>query len=140
MGYFGLMVSNVAAHHASRSPGIALGERWRDSRAFACAAAIAYGFAGLLVPIVGWFIGLAMVAKSSQWSARQKRVCAAVPMSLVLIVVAATSFVTALHVEPERHWLVAHLPSGYDVAWIGVVIVMVVSASIGVWLMHSMRD
>ncbi|MCW4459438.1 hypothetical protein [Microbacterium sp. MPKO10] len=134
------MVSNIAGHHVPRSRGAGAGERWRDSRAFAYVAAIAYGFAGIVLPVVGWVIGVIMVATSPRWSARQKRWCATVPLILTLAAVAVTSLASALHSDTERFPMAESLPSAYDIAWFGIVVVLVISASIGVWLMHSARD
>ncbi|PFG31419.1 hypothetical protein ATJ78_2386 [Paramicrobacterium agarici] len=114
--------------------------RWRDTRDFARLSAIVYGFAGIVVPVLGWLVGLAMLMTSPRWSSREKVVAAGVPTTLTLVAALATAVASATEATPERLAVVVHLPSGYDVAWFGAVVVLIVTASIGLRLMLAIRD
>ncbi|QPZ39895.1 hypothetical protein [Paramicrobacterium chengjingii] len=134
------MVSNVAAGHVSRMPGTESGVRRRDSRSFATAAAIIYGFAGFAIPLLGWFAGLALVWASTRLSRRAKLVSAIVPTALMLLVVIAVAGASAAHAAAQVSGSVSAVPSGYDIAWSGLAVVVVVTSSLGLWLVHSLRQ
>lgn len=108
--------------------------RRRETRGFATAAALAYGFAGLVFPLVGWFVGITLVWIATRWTVRQKLVAAIVPTALMMLTAAAV-FVTYLF----RDAVIA-LPSAYDVAWFGLSVVAVMTTSLGLWLLHATRD
>ncbi|TQO21307.1 hypothetical protein FB385_0105 [Paramicrobacterium agarici] len=114
--------------------------RWRETREFARLSAIVYGFAGIVVPVLGWLVGLTMLMTSPQWSRREKVVAAGVPTALTLIVALTAAVASAAEARADRLAAMVHLPSGYDVAWFGAVVVLIVTASIGLRLMHAIRD
>ncbi|WP_166998418.1 hypothetical protein [Paramicrobacterium fandaimingii] len=131
------MVSNVAGYSGLRVRDASPGHTSGDSRTFARTAAIAYGFGGIVVPVVGWLIGVLMLVRSPQWTRRQKTMAIAVPTALSGIVALVTMAASAVSAGAEG---VSALPSGYDVAWSGLAIVMIVTATLALWLMHSMRE
>lgn len=60
-----------------------------STRGFAIAAALTLSFGGIVVPVLGWFVGAALVSASSLWRTWEKVVAIVVPF-----VVTGISFLT----------------------------------------------
>lgn len=60
-----------------------------STRGFAIAAALTLSFGGIVVPVLGWFVGAALVSASSLWRTWEKAVAIVVPF-----VVTGISFLT----------------------------------------------
>ena len=60
-----------------------------STRGFAIAAALTLSFGGIVVPVLGWFVGAALVSASSLWRTWEKVVAVVVPF-----VVTGISFLT----------------------------------------------
>lgn len=71
------------------------------SRGFAIAAALTLSFGGYLVPVVGWFVGVALVLMSSMWRTWEKLVAILVPVVLFggLMLFSFAAFTTTGAVE-----------------------------------------
>lgn len=81
-----------------------------------------------------------MVWASPRWTARQKRASLIVPIVLAAVGVLVTAVATAATEWSQQHPMVAHVPSGYDAAWSAIVVVLIVTASMGLWLRQMVRD
>ncbi|SEC27676.1 hypothetical protein SAMN04489806_3021 [Paramicrobacterium humi] len=115
------------------------GGRLRESFRFAELAALTVGFAGLVMPVIGWLIGLALVFASPRWYRWEKFVALVVPGGLATLVAIAVAALTRLQTNhPE--FVRDALPSPYDVAWVGITMVLVIGACVGLWLFHRIDD
>lgn len=52
------------------------------------------GVVGTLVPVIGWLVGVVLVARASAWSSREKAVAIVAPVVLIMagVALAATAF------------------------------------------------
>ena len=67
-----------------------------STRGFAITAALALGFGGFLVPVVGWIVGVVLVSLSALWKTGEKVVAIVVPFAITglsfLVVTTLTGF------------------------------------------------
>ena len=64
------------------------------TRGFAITAALTLGFGGFLVPVVGWFVGIVLVALSALWKTWEKVVAILVPFVITGLSFLAVSTMT----------------------------------------------
>ncbi|MGN7977759.1 HAAS signaling domain-containing protein [Microbacterium sp. 22195] len=120
------------------------------SRGFAIAAALTLSFGGYLVPVAGWFVGVALVLMSSMWRTWEKLVAILVPVVLFggLMLFSFAAFTTTGAVEvheasgtgtpPEaENPLVPNLLVGPH--FLIIIAVAVVVPASGLWLLWRMR-
>lgn len=109
------------------------------TRGFAITAALTLSFGGIVVPVLGWIVGVGLVTSSSLWKRWEKLVAIAVPLvvtGLSLLIsslfagLAATSEVGAVH-NP----LVPGLGQWHSLILLGL---LLVPAS-GLWLLWRLR-
>ncbi|MGQ7311832.1 HAAS signaling domain-containing protein [Microbacterium arabinogalactanolyticum] len=121
------------------------------SRGFAIAAALTLSFGGYLVPVVGWFVGVALVLLSSMWRTWEKLVAILVPVVLFggLMLFSFAAFTTTGAVEvheasgtgtpPEvENPLVPNLLLAGPHFLIIIAVAVVIPLS-GLWLLWRMR-
>ena len=119
------------------------------SRGFAIAAALTLSFGGYLVPVVGWFVGVALVLMSSMWRTWEKLVAILVPValfgSLMLFSFAAFTTTGAVEVhEASGTGTPPEVPSSALPTLAGphfliIIAVAVVVPASGLWLLWRMR-
>lgn len=121
------------------------------TRGFAIAAALALGFGGFVVPVLGWVVGAVLVVLSPLWRAGEKAVAIIVPFacasaSLVLVQVigfsafAAGGSATGSGVGPGEAAGNPLIPAWYDVLWTGgIVLGFVLVPASGLWLLWRLR-
>lgn len=103
------------------------------SRGFAVTSVLLFGFAGVVIPVVGWFVGLAMVWLSSAWMRWEKWLASAITPVLVLI---GAGVATLLPSSPEVSLL---LPTMYDLIWSVILMGIPVNIVVGAWLLWRTR-
>ncbi|MFJ3472842.1 HAAS signaling domain-containing protein [Microbacterium maritypicum] len=67
-----------------------------STRGFAIAAALTLSFGGIVVPVVGWFVGAALVSASALWRTWEKAIAIVVPFVVTGISFLTVSTLTAL--------------------------------------------
>jgi hypothetical protein len=121
-----------------------------STRGFAITAALTLSFGGIVVPVVGWFVGAALVSLSALWKKWEKVVAIVVPFSVFVLTavlittmqgfaVAETSGSSSGTGTPPQ---VANplLPAWYDVIWFGVIALGLVLIPVsGLWLLWRLR-
>ncbi|MFK4791370.1 hypothetical protein [Microbacterium sp. ZW T5_56] len=65
------------------------------STGFATAAALVFALGGFVLPVVGWFVGIAMVSASAIWRRWQKVVAAVVPIAAAVAAIIASAVIAA---------------------------------------------
>ncbi|WP_298865891.1 hypothetical protein [uncultured Microbacterium sp.] len=101
------------------------------SRGFAIAAALALSLGAFVLPVVGWFVGVGLVVKSSLWHTWEKAVAILAPLGVLLLAMVGSI--------PAWIWVDNVLqPTSAVHSFIVVVIVVVIPAS-GLWLLWRMR-
>lgn len=121
------------------------------TRAFAIVAALALGFGGIVLPIVGWLIGAVLVGFSGLWRTWEKIVAILVPLAAagLSIVVATAMWSFTADADsvgspgggdfsaPGANPL---MPAAYDIGWSTLLVcgLVLVPAS-GLWLLWRLR-
>ena len=121
-----------------------------STRGFAITAALTLSFGGIVVPVVGWFVGAVLVTLSSLWKTWEKVVAIVVPFSVFVLtailittlqgfsVAAETGSSSGTGAPPQ----VANplLPAWYDFIWFGVIALgLVLIPASGLWLLWRLR-
>lgn len=119
-----------------------------STRGFAIVAALTLSFGGIVVPVVGWFVGAVLVIMSPLWKAWEKVVAIVVPfvvggLSILLLSTMVTvstweSSSSSSGVElPANNPLV---PAWYDMIWVGVMGIGILLIPLsGLWLLWRLR-
>lgn len=122
-----------------------------STRGFAITAALTLSFGGIVVPVVGWFVGAVLVSLSALWKTWEKVVAIVVPFSVFVLtailittlqgfsVATATGSSSGTGFAPPQ---VANplLPAWYDVFWFGVIALgLVLIPASGLWLLWRLR-
>lgn len=117
------------------------------TRGFAIAAALTLSFGGIVVPVIGWFVGAVLVSLSAMWRTWEKAVAILVPFVVsglsFLIVSTMTGFTTGSasgsstsgEVPPAANPLLPSFGEWHLLILLGF---LLVPAS-GLWLMWRMR-
>lgn len=119
-----------------------------QTRGFALLAALVLGFGGIVVPVVGWFVGAVLVCLSRLWRTWEKTVAIAAPVVAVVgvwIVVSLAPASEAIAFNDGGTFQAPAaenplLPAGYDIAWsTSFIILLVVIPASGLWLLWRLR-
>lgn len=138
-----VMAAPVPAPEAPRPP-------TTSTRGFAITAALTLSFGGIVLPIVGWFVGAVLVSLSTLWKTGEKVVAIAVPFGVFLLTAILLTTVQGFSVvstsgsssgsgfpPPEANPL---LPAWYDLVWLGVIAIgLVLIPASGLWLLWRLR-
>ena len=121
-----------------------------STRGFAIAAALTLSFGGIVVPIVGWFVGAVLVSLSALWKTGEKVVAIVVPFvagGLSILVISTMVTISAWESSgsssgtgtppPADNPL---LPAWYDMIWGGLtgIGILLIPLS-GLWLLWRLR-
>lgn len=120
----------VAAEPAQKPPLV-------ETRGYAVGSAIALGLGGIVIPLVGWIIGAALVSTSRFWRSREK-LWAVLFTPATIGVLLLLAFLT----YPLSSSDVAQnplLPTGYDLIWSAAVAGLIVAPFTGLWLLLRLR-
>lgn len=118
-----------------------------ETRGFAIASAIALGARGIVLPIIGWLIGIGMVSYSRMWRLGEKLWAVFGPFLAVLLGWAVFAAVNALAGGQDAGCAGdctdasnPLLPSLYDTAWSTALLGYLVGAPLGgLWLLLRLR-
>lgn len=109
-----------------------------QSRGFAITAALVFAFGGFLVPVVGWFVGVVMVASSSLWRRWEKILAITLPFGVIMLIAAGTLIIRL--VSPAEHEVQNPLlPASYDIWNSSILLVFVLIPIVGGWLLWRLR-
>jgi hypothetical protein len=97
-------------------------------------AALLVAFGGIVVPVLGWVVGLALVWLSKTWTRGEKLVATAVAPAAVLAVVALT-LAARLWAPADASSPNPLVPAFFDVAWSSVLLLGGVNVVVGIWLL-----
>lgn len=137
-----------AAEPAVGSPLVELVEKPElEPRWYPVLAALLVAFGGIVVPVVGWLVGLAMVWMSKTWRARDKWIATLTPFvavcmfALVFALIGSASGPSSGAGMPSTSDFGANplIPGFYPVVWSSVVLVIPVNAIVGIWLLWRSR-
>jgi hypothetical protein len=118
-----------------------------EPRWFPVLAALLVAFGGVIVPVVGWLVGIAMVWMSKSWRARDKWIATLTPFlavcmfALVFALIGSASGPSSGPGMPSTSDFGANplIPGFYSVVWSSVVLVIPVNAIVGIWLLWRSR-
>jgi len=110
------------------------------SEGFARAAAVVVGIGGLVLPVLGWIIGIVMMWQSPAWRRVDKVVATVTPLMLAALVAGAVRVTWLVHDRSEEAEGHAVVVSAYDVAWLGCAVLVVLTAALGLWLFRRIAS
>lgn len=121
-----------------------------STRGFAIAAALTLSFGGIVLPVVGWFVGAVLVSLSSLWKTGEKVLAIVVPfvvggLSLLLVstMVSISAWESSGSSSGTGEPPVVNnplLPAWYDLIWMGVIGLGVLLIPVsGLWLLWRLR-
>lgn len=127
-------------------------EPFAKSRGFAIAAALTLGFGGIIVPVVGWVVGVVLVFLSPLWRRGEKIVAVVAPFVVAGISILIISLLSGFEsgsaggsssgssgtfVAPEA--VNPLVPTGYDLWHSALVLAFVILPASGLWLLWRLR-
>lgn len=138
---------------ATTTPGVT------SSKGFAIVSAIVLGFGGLILPAVGWLIGVGMVATSRFWRTWEKTLAILFPVAITAVILLAyfvfslaqgssdSELASFAHASggfspPRESDFTANplLPAAYDAVWSTTILVALVAVPISAaWLLFRLR-
>jgi hypothetical protein len=119
-----------------------------STRGFAIVAALTLSFGGIVVPLVGWFVGAVLVIMSPLWKTWEKVVAIVVPFVVGgLSILLLSTMVTVSTWESSSSSSGAELPANnplvpawYDMIWVGVMGIGILLIPLsGLWLLWRLR-
>ena len=110
-----------------------------EPRWYAVLASLLVAFGGVVIPVIGWIVGIAMVVMSKSWRRADKWVAvltpfvaaAALPLCVALISLWSPPLNGPSGVEDPNPLI----PHAFDVVWSSVVLIIPVNAVVGIWLL-----
>lgn len=122
------------ARGASETVAVAEKQRVVDSTGFAVVAAVLVMAGGVVVPFVGWVVGVVLVWLSSRWKKWERWVATFVPAAGAVLAIA---LILLLRAAPTASDVTANplVPAVYDLVWTGMILVPIVAAAVGIWLL-----
>ena len=115
------------------------GRRAGDARWYIVLASMLVAFGGVIVPLLGWVFGLAMVWASKSWRLWEKWVATLTPPLTVSIYVVALWLLRVAGVgsvsnsDPTQHEV--QLPFFVDSWWSYTVLLIALNVAVGIWLL-----
>lgn len=107
-----------------------------DSRGFAVVAALLVALGGVVIPVLGWVVGIAMVWMSSSWRRGEKWIATLVGPVAVAVPILLTWLFAGGSAGDARNPLV---PSAVDTWWATIVILIPINVVVGIWLLWRTR-
>ncbi|GAA2845054.1 hypothetical protein FB468_3089 [Leucobacter komagatae] len=116
-----------------------------ETRGYATAAAVVFGVGGILLPVVGWIIGCALVGTTKLWRTSEKALAIAGPLavSAILLGVLWVATLPGQSSASAAPGAAANplLPAGYDLLWSSAFIMFVVVVPLtALWLGLRLRN
>lgn len=97
--------------------------------------ALLVAFGGVIVPLIGWVVGLGMVWSSKVWPLRDKWVATLTPFVAVGLFVLVFALTTVAYQPPASEGPNPLVPGFFSAIWSSVVLVIPVNAAVGIWLL-----
>jgi hypothetical protein len=128
-----------AAGPAAGSPLVELVEaRDPEPRWLPVLAALLVAFGGIVIPFVGWIVGIAMVWMSKTWRIRDKWIATLTPfigVAAFILLFALTSAASQLNVPSTSEFGNPLIPGMFSAVWSSAFLVIPVNAVVGIWLL-----
>lgn len=106
---------------------------------YAVIASLLVAIGGVVVPLLGWVFGIAMVWASKTWRIWEKWVATLVPLFLGF----AIAFTLVAIRNSERGELTggtSSVPAFFDAWWFGLLLVLGLNVFVGAWLLWRARS
>lgn len=113
-----------------------------NSKGFAITAALVLAFGGFLVPIVGYLVGIVLVAVSRLWRPWEKLLAVLLPFGATAVIGAA-SWILELAQQPADlggDAVNPLLPASYDLWFSTLILGILLVPACGLWLLWRLRD
>ncbi|GAA2921369.1 membrane-bound ClpP family serine protease [Microbacterium keratanolyticum] len=113
-----------------------------NSKGFAIMAALVLAFGGFLLPIVGYLVGIVLVAMSRLWRPWEKLLAILLPFG-VTAVIGAVSWILGVAQRPtELEGVVVNplLPASYDLWFSTLILGILIVPACSMWLLWRLRD
>jgi uncharacterized membrane protein len=101
-------------------------------------AALLVAFGGVVIPVIGWLVGIAMVWMSKSWRRLDKWVATLTPFVASALFVAIFASISAAS-QNGAGGANPLIPGLHAAIWSAVVLVIPVNAIVGVWLLWRVR-
>jgi hypothetical protein len=111
----------------------------REARWYPVLAALLVAFGGIVIPVIGWIVGMAMVVMSATWRRGDKWAAVLTPVvagAVLPLIVALIGSLSSSGLE-EPNPLIPH---PFDVVWSSVVFLIPVNAVVGIWLLWRAKS
>jgi len=103
-------------------------------------AAVLVMVGGLVVPFVGWIVGIVIVWISKAWTRRQKLLVTILPPAFAVLLLGIASFVAMWgDGVGENGWNTPLVPALFDSIWTGVFAPIPVAFGTGLWLLVTAK-
>lgn len=114
----------------------------REQGSFSIIAALLIAFGGIVLPVIGWLAGLAMVWFSRSWRTGEKLIATFLAPAVAVVIVVTVLVVQAINPSPVTPGGGANplLPALYDMLWTSVLLLGVANVAAGLWLLWRIRD
>lgn len=112
--------------------------RGREAGWYPALAALLVAFGGVIIPVIGWVFGLALVWMSKTWRPRDKWIATLTPFIAVGAFVLAfvlTSIVPQSGGPSVSEFGSPVVPGLFSAVWSSVVLILPVNAVVGIWLL-----
>ncbi|MCW4384937.1 hypothetical protein OH146_04025 [Salinibacterium sp. SYSU T00001] len=120
----------IAAEARAAAPEPRAQKHPRASSWYVVLASLMVAFGGLLVPVLGWLVGIVLVLMSPVWRLWEKLLALCVP-----VVCVAASAVVALLGTRSQDAGNPLVPASYDITWTALVLLGFVNVIVGIWLL-----
>lgn len=117
-----------------------VGSTSREPGWYPVLAALLVAFGGLVIPVVGWIVGLGMVWLSKTWRLRDKWVSTLTPFVAMGLFVLVFALTTMAYQPPASEGPNSLVPGFSSVIWSSVVLVIPVNAVVGLWLLWRAKQ
>src|SRR5690554_2732990 len=115
----------------------------REPRWLSVVAAPLVAFGGVVIPVIGWVVGLALMWMSKTWRASDKWIATLTPFvavcmfALVFALISSASGPSSTPGMPSTGDFGANplIPGFYSVVWSSTILVIPVNAVVGIWLL-----
>lgn len=127
-----------------RTPGVIAADRKEPlprRRGFAIAAALVFAFGGFVVPVVGWFVGIVMVAESKLWRRWEKLLAILLPLAVAALI-AVVMLIGGLISSAGESAGQEHnplIPAPLDLWHSGILLGIILIPILGGWLLWRLR-
>src|SRR5690554_2260616 len=136
--------ARAEAEAGSYSPEAGLVEaKAAEPRWFSVLAALLVAVGGIVLPFIGWFVGIVLVWMSTSWRRADKWVATLLPLLAVVlasVTIRVVDWAGSLRAAPTKQAAPNPLiPQAFDLVWSSVSLFFVVNVFVGLWLLVRAR-